>query len=137
MSEFQGQALSRLRESLGFDSAWWGVAAKDHQVYSSFPYRLPNDYARFYHMRVSDTDTLAEAAIAAPGEAVRFGPAEFADSPGLCRLTQSFGIRQALCAVLVTPTANLVMFISLYRHRGEPVFQEAEREFCHWVAPHL
>ena len=137
LSEFQGQALNRLRADLPFDSAWWGVAATNHQIYSSFPYGLPGDYARFYHARVCDTDTLAEAAIAAVGDAVRFGPADFAGSPGLSRLTQSFGIRQALCAVLVTPTLNLVMFISLYRHHEEPAFQESEREFCHWVAPHL
>jgi DNA-binding CsgD family transcriptional regulator len=129
LARFQGRLLERLAQELPFDCAWWGVSA--------FPYRLPPDYARFYRDRVSDTDTLAEAATASVGRAIRFEPQDFSRSPGLSQLTGKFGIQQALCTVLVTPTLNLVMFISLYRHRGEPLFSESERQFCEWVSPHL
>ena len=129
--------LDRLRKDLPFDCAWWGVSRKDRQIHSSFPYRLPPDYGRFYRERVSDTDTLAEAAMARVGRAVCFGAQDFAGSPGLSRLTENYAIEQALCTVLITPTLNLIMFISLYRNRCEPAFAEAERQFCEWLAPHL
>lgn len=137
MAEFQKRALVRLQQDLSFDTAWWGVAALSHDINSSFPFGLPVDYAHFYLEHVSDTDTLAEAGIAQLGHTVRFGPAEFAHSPGLSRLTQTFGIRQALCIVLGTPNQNLVMFISLYRHGNEPAFLDPEIEFCDCLGPHL
>ena len=137
LAEFQGRALERLRCDLGFDTAWWGVAHTSHDIHSSFPLGLPADYANFYLAHVSDTDTLAEAGLSRLGHTVRFGPADFAASPGLNLLTQNFGIQQALCCVLSTPTLNLSMFISLYRNRAEPAYTEAERSFCDWVAPHL
>lgn len=137
LAEFQGRALERLSQDLRFDTAWWGVAHSSHDIHCSFPYRLPPDYASFYRNHVSDTDTLAEAGLATPGRTVRFGPADFAGSPGLSRLTETFGIQQALCAVLNTPTLNLSMFISLYRNRSEPLYTEEERRFGDWVAPHL
>jgi DNA-binding CsgD family transcriptional regulator len=122
---------------LSFDAAWWGVAHTSHDIHSSFPYKLPADYANFYLAHVSDTDTLAEAGLSHIGTTIRFGTADFAASAGLSRLTQTFGIQQALCTVLSTPTLNLSMFISLYRNRVDPAYREAERLFCDWVAPHL
>ena len=85
--DFQGQALERLRRNLHFDAAWWGVAHSNHDVHGSFPYNLPDHYPNFYLAHVSDTDALAEAALATPGETVRFGPEDFAASPGLSLLT--------------------------------------------------
>jgi DNA-binding CsgD family transcriptional regulator len=137
LADFQGQALERLRADLSFDTAWWGVAHSSHDIHSSFPYNLPADYANFYLAHVSDTDTLAEAGLSRPGTTVRFAAADFAASTGLSRLTQTFGIQQALCTVLSTPTLNLSMFISLYRNRAHPDYTEDERRFCDWVAPHL
>ena len=135
--DFQGQALERLRQNLHFDAAWWGVAHSNHDIHGSFPYNLPDHYPNFYLAHVSDTDALAEAALATPGEAVRFGPGDFAASSGLSLLTEHFGIRQALCCVLSTPILNLSMFISLYRQRAEPQYRPEEQVFCQWVAPHL
>src|SRR2546428_7194877 len=80
LAEFQGWALERLRKDLFFDTAWWGVAHTSHDIHSSFPYRLPADYAHFYRAHVSDTDTLAEAGLSHIGPTVCFGPEDFADS---------------------------------------------------------
>ena len=137
LTEFQGRALQRLQEDLSFDSAWWGVAHSSHDIHGSYPHRLPSEYPVFYLEHVKVTDTLAEAAQRRHGETVRFGPADFARSKGLSLLTRHFGIQQALCCVLGIPKLDLLMFISLYRHRAEPEYTEAERQFCNWVAPHL
>jgi DNA-binding CsgD family transcriptional regulator len=137
LGEFQGLALQRLQQDLRFDSAWWGVAHSSHDIHGSLPYNLPADYADFYLEHVSDTDSLAEAALASPARTVYFGPADFAASPGLSLLTRHFGIQQALCCVLNTPILNLSMFISLYRTSAEPRYLACEMDFCDWVAPHL
>src|SRR3569833_3270029 len=115
LGDFQGQALERLRRNLSFDCAWWGVAHSRHDIHGSFPYNLLVLFFFFFLALVSDTDALAEAALATPGQTVRFGPEDFAASPGLHLLTEHFGIQQALCCVLSTPILNLSMFISLYR----------------------
>ncbi|HEY6927469.1 MAG TPA: helix-turn-helix transcriptional regulator [Steroidobacteraceae bacterium] len=137
LTEFHGRALLRLRSDLAFDSAWWGVAHSSHDIHGSYPYGLPTGYPSFYLDHVKSTDTLAEAAQARHGESARFGPADFARSPGLSLLTQEFGIQQALCCVVGIPKLDLLMFISLYRHERQPTYTEEERQFCNWVAPHL
>ena len=137
LTEFQERTLGRLREDLGFDSAWWGIAHSSHDIHGSYPYRLPGEYPAFYLSHVKSADALAEAAQKQHGETVRFGAADFARSRGLSLLTSRFGIQQALCCVMGLPKLNLLMFISLYRHGQEPTYTEAERQFCNWVAPHL
>src|SRR3569832_2515363 len=93
--DFQGQALERLRQNLHFDAAWWGVAHSSHDIHGSFPYNLPAQYPNFYLAHVSDTDALAEAALATPGQTVRFGPADFAAAPGGGRRAGRGGGRRA------------------------------------------
>lgn len=137
LSEFQGRVLARLQAALSFDSAWWGVSRQDHLIHCSFPYGLPAEYQDFYQAHVAATDTLAEAALARTDRGIRFGPKDFARSPGLSLLTRHFGIRQSLTVVRVTPTLNLVMFISLYRRNARPAYTEAERQAAEWVMPHL
>ncbi len=136
MAEFQNRVLKRLSEVLPFDAAWWGMSRLDRDLHSSYPFRLPAHFVEYWRGIRAD-DILAATVLAAPAVTVHFDAARMSSTPVFAAFSEEFGIRQALCTLLMNPTLNLTTFLSLYRFSPAPAFTVAERQLKQLLMPHL
>lgn len=136
---FQDAVLDRLAAAVGFDAAWWGMAAfgrDDIRLHSSHAVGLPVDYDRRW-LGVRHEDALARAIARRPGTTLRLDAAGLRRSPGLRSLVDTCGIRDALSTVVLEPVRGLATFLSLYRGSGAAPFGATERAFCQAAMPHI
>ncbi len=137
LAEFQQRVLERLALALPFDSAWWGMAALDRDLHSSFPFRLPPGFVDYWES-IRGQDLMADAVMREPSVTQSFDHARLHSTPVFAAFADQHGIREALCTLLMNPTLNLTTFLSLYRRGpGARPFSEAERQLKQLVVPHL
>lgn len=137
LEDFQERVLQRLAEVLPFDSAWWGMAALNRELHSSFPFRVPQELV-IHWCGIRSQDLMADALLRSPGTTLVFDQASLRATPVFTAFVDRFDIRQALSTLLMNPELNLTTFLSLYR-RGllARPFTEEERQLKQLVMPHL
>lgn len=137
LEDFQERVLQRFAEVLPFDSAWWGMAALDRELHSSFPFRVPQELVDHW-CSIRDHDLMADALMRSPGTTLVFDQAALRATPIFTGFVDRFDIRQAFSTLLRNPELNLITFLSLYR-RGPQArpFTEEERQLKQLVMPHL
>ena len=138
--QFQGRALTAVRQWIHFDSAMWFIGKPStagplpHSVYLD---RQPQEMMTEYE-HVKQYDALSLAALDAHGTTVNASAADprFVPHPDLFAYTRRFGLAHALttmCADLVHLTSG----ISLFRASPDQPYSESDRQFAQALVPHL
>lgn len=139
MQRFHAGVLSRLRQLIDFDKAWWGRAALIDGLpceHSTHLYNLPSHYLADWQT-IRDQDPTVQRTHADPGHSVIIDTQSDASSPGLRWLGQRHGFRELLCGVHMDPQSRLSVHLALYRREGAAPFNAQERFLFDLCMPHL
>lgn len=143
-AEFQTQAMDRMREVFGFDSAFWatgvvkpgvGVTAYTHHLYRQPPEMLEN------WMRMNQKDELAFEAFRQQGTTIN---AALCESHWQSRFSlegrkhiKRYGMAHSLNTIIAEPVLQIWTGVSFYRADPEQPFTEDERLLKQSLMPHL
>jgi DNA-binding CsgD family transcriptional regulator len=137
--EFQRRAMESVARCIRFDAAWWGrgtVAAGEHRVHGSFPYRMPADVAERFNLTDRD-NVVARKVVSQPGRAHYFSRADRFSQPSTRALTEHMEIAQSICISDLEGRTGITNFVSLARRRAVPRFSGRDLRLVELLAPHL
>lgn len=138
---FKENALELLKQSIDFDSAWWGIASanplKIHRLHlHNCPATIVDDYP--LHMAA---DFFREALIKHPEVSINLADLisreAYVRSPLYRHLGRHYKIEWSLGTLLIEPVSSLMEFVTLWRHDGLRPFNEDERQTKELLMPHL
>lgn len=137
---FQERCLDELRKVVPFDSGLLATGTLRHGVphaHDTYLHRQPPALMESWE-RMKHLDVVAVAAMSSPGRTQRFVIDEvFADSPLALAHCRAFGLAHVLCTGAIAQRAGSYLALSLYRHQGEPAFEEVERSTVELLVPHV
>lgn len=137
---FQGVALRKLHEVIGFDRAWWGImspARRGFQLHSSYRHELPAAFEAHWK-EVSNDDALASNVHSKPRTTVHFSYKDLHSTPGLLSLNLEHNLQQALCTSVFLPDRKSFLFISLFRSgKYAKAFSQQDIAIKQRMTPHL
>ena len=135
---FRLAALEALCAELSFDSAWWGVASIDPGrlgVLQGDLHRLPPSFTADW-WAIADVDRLAATVREHPGLTI-LDAGERESSPAEEAFDARYDLHTALSTGWFDERNGLMGFVSLFRGRARPDFDEADRAAVQALMPHL
>lgn len=137
MRDFQRRVLERLRELIEFDSAWWGIVRSDRQLHGSYTFKLAAGFAEQWE-QVKEFDNIADLVLDNPGLCVEIDFTAPGSGPDSMReMLMRFGISRVLCSTWLNASADLQIFLSLYRDGTEPRYSSRDLLYLKLLMPHL
>jgi DNA-binding CsgD family transcriptional regulator len=135
LASFRADALAIIRMHLAYDAAYWALVG-DHEVYDSCAIGLPPDCTDLFNRADGDHSVARELA-RRPQCAMRFGPADLADTPQGMALAQRIDARHVLTTSEYTVPSRLRHMFSLIRRGDSPAFSADEQALLQVLTPHL
>lgn len=133
---FHSRMIERLAELIGFDKAWWGLAALIDGVpveRSSQLFNLPAQYLLDWQS-ISHDDITIDSVHRHPGHAVII---DMNTTAGLAWLGAKHGIGQLMCIIVTDPITRLSEHLTLYRSAGVASFSQQDALLLETLMPHL
>jgi DNA-binding CsgD family transcriptional regulator len=139
LDQFQGVALTALKDFVPFDTAKWSRSVRcPHgvQFYAPHLYNEPDDSQRDY-AAIQSPDQIALRALAQPGVTHNFACREVHLGAEWLPYVRRWQHLHALVTGYVDPATNIVRSVALYRANENRPFDEGQRAHAQAVMPHL
>jgi len=153
LAAFQPWLVDKIQVLINFDTAWWGRASYTPEsnealtIHGHYLYHLPDEYVSQWE-EIKQTDHIAFRASATLAKAII---SDFDDpdmSPELKIVLGNNNICQVLCCSVEDPIialsdsgnltiGHLVDFLSLYRSKARPKFDQQDLLMLQTLLPHL
>lgn len=136
IEHFHNRMIDRLAQLIGFDKAWWGLAALIDGVpvaRSSQLFNLPAQYLLDWQS-ISHDDVTIDSVHRHPGQAVVI---DMATTAGLAWLGTKHGIGQLMCIIVTDPITRLSEHLTLYRSAAAACFGKQDALLLETLMPHV
>ena len=139
-SEFQANAVERLKKQIPFDAATWIMLTRLENgglhVHDSYFCGLPDGMTDTMNLALED-NLIAQTCRETPDRCFYFPATIVMEHKATAKLARHMDITQVLCIAQRGPVPELLISMSLARRKPSPCFTEDERQLLQALAPHL